>query len=101
MTELQGLVVGTKLAVFSAIVVYSYLAHVASESYDMRFLILGSLSFVAMAAVEFLSVLTTGGVLNISFLADIQSKTVTMDALYLAAGISMVVFLYRLEEALD
>ena len=101
MTELQGLVVGTKLAVFTAIVVYSYLAHTASKSYDMRFLILGSLAFVGMAVVEFLSVLTTQGALTISFLGDIQSQTLTMDVLYLVAGISITGFLYRLEEALD
>lgn len=101
MSELQGLVVGVKLALFAAIVVYSYLAHISSESYDMRFLILGSLAFVAMAAVEFLAVLTTEGVLSISYLADIQSRTILMDFLYLVAGASMTAFLYRLSEVLD
>lgn len=101
MTELKGVVVGAKLAVFTAVVVYSYLAHTTSENYDMRFLIAGSLVFVAMTAVEFLSVLTAQGSLSISFLNNLQSKTVLMDALYLAAGISMTFFLYRLREALD
>ena len=101
MTELQGLVVGTKVAVFSAIVVYSYLAHKASNNYDMRFLILGSLTFVTMALVELATALTTQGVLEISFLADVQNKTILMDFLYLLAGVSMTVFLYRLEEALE
>lgn len=91
---LSGVVTGTKIAVFTIVLVYTYLIYIRFDDFNFRWLAASSLAFIAIAVTEFMVILgENGGPELLGWLLDTSHALLLKDSLYLAAGIFMYLFL--------
>lgn len=97
----NGIVVGSKLAVFFLVLVYAYLAHDKMEKFNLTWLATVALAFIVMSTAEMIVVLEKFSGDALKPIADFIDSVAIKDALFFVAGVAMLAFLRDIKDDLE